>query len=81
MKNELFFGVDFFNWPIKMTFEKAIELREKKGFTNTFDEVILMKRVFETPSNPCFFFNGNPSVFVDAITGEVYPTYRLKKSA
>ena len=79
MKNELFFGIDYFKWPVNMTFKKAMELRENKGFSNTFDEVILMNRFFETPSNPCFFFNGNPSVLVDAITGEVYPTYRLKK--
>ena len=79
MKNELFFGIDYFNWPVKMNFEKARELRENKGFSNEFNEVILMNRFFETPSNPCFFFNGNPSVYVDTVNGEVFPTYRLKK--
>lgn len=79
IKNEFFFGIDYFDWPVKMNFEKAFELREKKGFSNEFNEVILMKHWFETPSNPCFFFNGNPSVLVDTVNGEVYPTYRMKK--
>jgi len=79
MKDELFFGIDFFNWPVKMTFDKAFELRERKGFSNAFSEVILMNHFFETPSNPCFYFNGNPSVYVDSVNGEVYPTYRIKR--
>ena len=77
--NEMFFGVDYFDWPAKMTFEKAFELRLKANFGNEFSEVLLMKHFFETPSNPCYFFNGNPSVSVDTVTGEVYPTYRIKR--
>jgi len=36
--------MDHFDWPVKMNFEKAFELREKKGLSNEFNEVILMKR-------------------------------------
>lgn len=79
MLNEMFFGIDYYKWPVKMTFEKAYELRNKANFSNEFTEVLLMNHFFETPSNPCFYFNGNPSVFVDTVTGEVYPTYRMKK--
>ena len=60
-------------WPIDMDLPKAIELKNKAGYTEAFNTVTLRNPLGPRRTNPFFIF-GNQSgtfIFVDVVTGAV----------
>lgn len=62
------------NWPVEMTLEEAIGLKNAAGFGGPSANMTLRNPLGPTLSNPCYIFGypGKAYVFVDTITKKVH---------